>query len=122
MSGIVGVIRHDGVARGAGSIDNEGRVDAMAAALSHRGPPTDSWADSSAQLTALAIRPHTSGSAASPAAVVVLSGRIHRAAELARAIGVNAESLQNNTDAALVLAAYEKWGEHCPEKLIGAPA
>src|SRR5580698_10419591 len=50
---------------------------------------------------------------------LVLDGRIDNRGELARALALPTESSEW-PDSAYVLAAFEKWGEDCVEKLIGA--
>jgi asparagine synthase (glutamine-hydrolysing) len=45
--------------------------------------------------------------------------RLDNRAELLREIGVGPEQCFRMTDLALVLAAYERWGEVCTEKLLG---
>lgn len=45
--------------------------------------------------------------------------RLDNRFELARQLGVNNEQLLKTSDAALVLMAYEHWGERCPERLLG---
>ena len=50
---------------------------------------------------------------------VYLDGRLHNRQELAEKLGISAASLSTANDAELLFAAYETWGEHCPEQLLG---
>ncbi|MGH7907191.1 MAG: asparagine synthase-related protein, partial [Candidatus Binataceae bacterium] len=50
---------------------------------------------------------------------IVLDGRIDNRAELISALKARGASLTFNTDAELVLRAYELWGENAPSRLIG---
>lgn len=45
--------------------------------------------------------------------------RIDNRAELFRELGNQGHRICNITDSQLILAAYEKWGESCPKKLLG---
>lgn len=48
--------------------------------------------------------------------------RIDNREELINQLSLRANEQNDITDTEIVLAAYEKWGEHCPEKLVGAYA
>jgi asparagine synthase (glutamine-hydrolysing) len=51
---------------------------------------------------------------------ITADARIDNREELITALTLNGySSFQPINDSALILAAYEKWGEHCPEKLLG---
>ena len=45
--------------------------------------------------------------------------RIDNRTELITTLGINGRKPAQISDSELILAAYEKWGEECPEKLIG---
>ena len=51
----------------------------------------------------------------------ILSGdfRLDNREELARALGLRAAELEHTPDSALVLGAWEKWGQDCPAELLG---
>ena len=48
-----------------------------------------------------------------------MDGRVDNRDELRSAIKSAGIQLRDNTDAELVLASYECWGERCPEKILG---
>jgi len=50
---------------------------------------------------------------------LVADARLDKREELQTALGLPASSSERLTDAHLLLSAYEKWGESCPEKLSG---
>lgn len=50
---------------------------------------------------------------------LVFDGRLDNRAELAAALGLTAAEARERSDAALVLAAYGRWGERCFERLLG---
>ena len=50
--------------------------------------------------------------------VITADARIDNRQELASAL-VLGERLQETSDSKLILRAYEKWGERCPERLLG---
>lgn len=50
---------------------------------------------------------------------LVLDGRVDNRQELITALAANGFRLGTDTDAELVLRAYQCWGEACPEKIIG---
>ncbi len=45
--------------------------------------------------------------------------RLDNRRELARALGLDDAQTAGITDASLILAAYQRWGERCPERLLG---
>jgi asparagine synthase (glutamine-hydrolysing) len=51
--------------------------------------------------------------------VITADARIDNRDELISTLGVNGQTKRHITDAELILKAYEKWGEACPEKLLG---
>jgi asparagine synthase (glutamine-hydrolysing) len=50
---------------------------------------------------------------------ITADARIDNRDELIAALALNDLQSEKITDSQLILAAYEKWGEHCPEKLLG---
>jgi asparagine synthase (glutamine-hydrolysing) len=119
MSGIVGVYHRDG--SGVTSADAERLVDA----LSRPGPDGDgTWCDGTAALGHLARYETPEARHADPPAerdrlVVTADLRLDNRPELLAALGVSAPAGQV-PDSHLALAAYQQWGEHCPEHLLGA--
>lgn len=51
--------------------------------------------------------------------LITADARIDNREELISALGLEDHLAATLTDSALILAAYEKWGENCPEKLLG---
>ena len=51
--------------------------------------------------------------------VITADARIDNRDELIAALALNDQTSEKITDSQLILAAYEKWGEHCPEQLLG---
>ena len=51
--------------------------------------------------------------------VLTADARLDNRAELVALLGLTDGPHCDITDGQLILAAYEKWGEHCPEKLLG---
>ncbi len=50
---------------------------------------------------------------------LTLDGRVDNRDELITTLCVNGKAKEQITDAELILKAYEKWGEQCPQRLIG---
>ena len=120
MSGIAALLRLDGAPA------TPADVERMVATLAHRGPDgAGVWCTGPAGVghRLLHTTPeslHERQPLASAAACLVLTAdaRIDNRAELIRALDL-AEPATAITDAALILAAYERWGERCPERLLG---
>lgn len=51
--------------------------------------------------------------------VITADARIDNREELISALNFNGKPRETISDSEIILAAYEKWGEHCPEKLLG---
>jgi asparagine synthase (glutamine-hydrolysing) len=51
--------------------------------------------------------------------VLVADARLDNRMELGAHFGIAPAALSNVPDSALILMAYEKWGEACPEHLLG---
>ena len=51
--------------------------------------------------------------------IITADARIDNREELIAALGLHGLAPDSITDSQLILAAYEKWGETCPEKLLG---
>jgi asparagine synthase (glutamine-hydrolysing) len=50
---------------------------------------------------------------------ITADSRIDNRVELLASLGLVPDPRQDITDSDLILRAYERWGEHCPEKLLG---
>ncbi|MDZ4701162.1 MAG: lasso peptide isopeptide bond-forming cyclase [Rhodothermales bacterium] len=121
MSGIIGLHRLDG------RPVHRDELDAMLTPLAHRGPDGRSvWHHDVAGLGHLAL--HTTPEAvhetyplqnAAGVLHLVADARIDNRAEMIAQLELTGRPV---TDAAIVLAAYERWGDRCPERLIGAYA
>lgn len=121
MSGVVGLWYRDG-RRVEG-----GELEAMVASLAHRGPDgSGSWSDQSVGMghQKLAITP-TSFKEVLPARdasgqlVVTADARLDNRQELIAALEVPPSAGSEVSDSDLILKAYERWGERCPERLLG---
>lgn len=121
MSGIMGIFYLDG--RPVES-ENLGR---MVDTLAHRGPDgADIWSDGSigfghrmlwttpeSLLERLPLVNQTGD------LVITADARIDNRDELIPSLGFDDRPAEKITDSQLILAAYEKWGESCPEHLLG---
>lgn len=115
MSGIAGVFRLDG-----GPCERSD-VERMIGGISHRGPDgVDVWTEGVAGLANAMLRttpesederlPLIEGGL-----VLVADARIDNRSALIGGLGLPPSA----PDSAVILAAYRKWGERCPERLIG---
>ncbi len=121
MSGISGFYNLDG--RPAERV----RLHQMATALAHRGPDgTRLWTQGAVALAHLMLgttpesqrefQPLTSEDGA---LCLTLDGRIDNRKELIAALEQRGFHVRDNTDAEVVLRAYECWGDDCPPRLLG---
>ena len=119
MSGIAGIYRFDG-----GSVEAD-TVAAMTEAIDHRGPDGEwTWREGRVGLghQRFETTPEAKHAGSPPerdGRVLTFDGRIDNREELLSTLDV-AGPPGTVADAELVLAAYERWGEDCPERLIGA--
>ncbi|OCQ99481.1 asparagine synthase (glutamine-hydrolyzing) [Nostoc sp. MBR 210] len=121
MSGIVGIYNLDNQ-----TIEQKKLV-LMVDAIAHRGPDgadiwcSDAvglghrmlWTTPESLLEKLPFVDHTAK------LVITADLRIDNRDELISALSINHCPPEKITDSQLVLAAYEKWGEQCPTKLLG---
>lgn len=119
MSGITGIFRRDGR-----DVDPD-QINKMNNMLAHRGPDgLRIWCEgpvafghqmlhttSESLYEELPFEDEDSG------LVITADARIDNRTELAKKLGV--EDNKYNPDSYFILKAYEKWGENCPEELIG---
>ncbi|MGH9503141.1 MAG: asparagine synthase (glutamine-hydrolyzing) [Terriglobales bacterium] len=121
MSGIAGLYHLDGR-----PIDPPA-IEGMTQAIAHRGPDgIQHWIDGPIALGHLKLQTtpesgHEKQPLANPAATLCLTldGRIDNRSELRRMLDASSVSLRDDTDAELVLQAYECWGEACLRRLLG---
>jgi len=121
MSGIVGIYYLDGR-----PVERE-TLGRMVDILAHRGPDgADVWCEGSVGLGHRMLwTTHESLLEKLPLVdrtgdlVLTADARIDNRDELISALSLNDRPAEKITDSQLILAAYEKWGEQCPEKLIG---
>ena len=119
MSGIAGIYRCDG-----GPVEAD-TVAAMTEAIDHRGPDGAwTWRDGRAGLghQRFETTPEAKHAGSPPergGRVITFDGRIDNREELLSTLDV-AGPPGRVADADLVLAAHERWGDNCPERLIGA--
>jgi asparagine synthase (glutamine-hydrolysing) len=121
MSGIVGFYRLDGAPA------DPALLRAMTDAAADRGPDGgDCWVDGPIGLGHRLLR-STPESLQDKQPLgdetgdrcLVLDGRVDNRDELRRALAAAGLRLRSDSDAELVLRAYERWGTHCPARIIG---
>lgn len=121
MSAVFGLLARDGAP------GDRAQLAAMDAALADAGPDgSGSWASGPVALGhRLACFTPEDRAERQPLAgadgrlALVVDGRIDNRAELAQSLGVGAEERRGLRDSALVMRAYERWGEACLEHLVG---
>lgn len=95
--------------------------------LSHRGPDgTNLWCDGPIglghcllQTTPESLLEECPLTNASQTLTLTADARIDNRADLIQTLSLQALPPETITDSALILAAYEHWGEECPQHLIG---
>lgn len=118
MSGFTGIFHRDGAPASAEEIR------AMQDTLAHRGPDDSGvWRKGPVAFghCALWITPeslHETLPFFDDGLAITCDARIDNRTELIESLGCGAGGAAS-TDSALILAAYRKWGEDCPAKLIG---
>lgn len=118
MSGITGIYYRDGRPIAPSLLQRMGEV------LAHRGPDkAGTWIGGAVGLghrllwtTPESLQEHLPQTDASEGLVITADARLDNRAELMAALGITEQSI---TDSALILKAYERWGEQCPDKLLG---
>lgn len=121
MSGIVGIYRLDG--RPADRTDAE----RMEKTLAHRGPDGSGvWTEGPVALghrmlwtTPESLHEKLPLTNKTGNLVLTADARIDNRDELIATLGLNGRPQNEIADSELILAAYEEWYEHCPEKLLG---
>jgi len=121
MSGIVGIYYLDG------RPVERTNVERMADSIAHRGPDGSGvWTDGSIGLghqmlwtTPESLHEKLPLINKTGNLVITADARIDNRDELISVLNFNGRPREFITDSELILAAYEKWGEQCPEKLLG---
>ena len=121
MSAVFGIVSLDGQPPKTETLRRLG------AALAHRGEgPPRLWTSDRAAFGCchLATTPEAVGETmpfihAESGVVVTADGRLDERADLIAALGLSASGGPPLTDGALLAAAYLRWGEACPEHLLG---
>jgi asparagine synthase (glutamine-hydrolysing) len=112
MSGIAGVFRRDG-----GPVDSCALA-AMTRRLAHRGSGAESiWSDGPVGL-GRTVRQSMRTLQGEGNPVVAADIRLDNRAELIAALGIGAQA-ELLPDSDILLAAYNRWGEACTDKLLG---
>jgi asparagine synthase (glutamine-hydrolysing) len=121
MSGITGLYNFDGKPVDALCLER------MALAMAHRGPDgIRYWTNGPVglghlmlQTTPEAARETQPLTRSDATLCLTLDGRIDNGSELREILGSKEVPPRDDTDAELVLQAYECWGEDCPQHLLG---
>src|SRR3954466_8960392 len=120
MSGIAGIFQRDG------AFVEPADLECMRQTLAHRGPDRSAvWNEASVGLvhcmlwttpeSLLDRQPSVNQRGTS---WITADARIDNREELIATLGIGRTD-EAITDSSLIMAAYDKWGEACPDKLIG---
>jgi asparagine synthase (glutamine-hydrolysing) len=122
VSAIVGIYNLDGRPVGHDALQT------MNSILAHRGPDGGAvWCDGAIGLGHRML--HTTSESlrealpfVNPAAdlVITADARIDNREELIEALDLTNRTAEEMADSQFILAAYQKWGERCPERLLGS--
>jgi asparagine synthase (glutamine-hydrolysing) len=121
MSGIVGIYYLDGQ-----PVESD-QLEQMLSSIAHRGSDeVNLWCQGNVGLghrmlwtTPESLLEHLPLVNSTGELVITADARIDNRDELIYLLELNSIPKDKITDSAIILAAYEKWGEQCPEKLIG---
>ena len=121
MSAIAGLVMLDG------SAANIDVMKKMLGSMKHCGPDAQhSWQSDNAAFgqALLATTPEALNEAQpwtdkTSGCIVVTDSRLDNREILAASLGLNDRAIDTIGDAELIFAAYQAWGEACPEKLLG---
>jgi asparagine synthase (glutamine-hydrolysing) len=121
MSGFAGIIRLDGRTVEATTAET------LRAAIAHRGPDAGAnWREEGAALVQVTL--HTTFESTCEAlpltdesgdVTIVADVRLDNRAELMRTLGLTPSPERPIGDGALIVAAWRRWGQACPDKLEG---
>lgn len=121
MSAILGIYHRDGQRVDLANLEK------MVDILAHRGPDGSGiwnddcvglghrmlWTTPESMMEKLPLVHHTSN------LVITADARIDNREELFAALGLMGQAIEKITDSEFILYAYEKWGDRCPEYLLG---
>ena len=121
MSGIAGIVHFDGC------LVEPGQIEAMTAAMAHRGPDgITHWQHGKVALgqcmlrtTPESLEEHLPLANEDGSLVLVMDGRVDNFEDLRRELLGRGAALRSRADAELVLRAYESWGEDCVHHIVG---
>ena len=121
MSAIAGIFYIDGRSV------QRAELESMVAILAHRGPDACGiWSDGQVgfghrllQITPESLDERQPLADAIGDLIITADARLDDPDELSATLGLPRSSKDKVTDAAIILAAYERWGERCPEYLHG---
>jgi asparagine synthase (glutamine-hydrolysing) len=121
MSAVLGIFNLDGQ-----PVDQRWLKD-MWSKLSHRGPDGGAvWSEGTIGLgsqmlwtTPESLLERMPLSKPESSLTIVADARIDNREELIANLGLQNKPAASRTDSHVILAAYEKWGDNCPERLIG---
>ncbi|MEO8132468.1 MAG: lasso peptide isopeptide bond-forming cyclase [Betaproteobacteria bacterium] len=121
MSGIVGLLRLDG------RPVQPALMERMNSSLAHRGADgAKLWSERCVGLghrmlwtTPESLHEQLPLASQNGEFVLTADARIDNRHELLVSLGLNDRPAEEVSDSALILAAYEKWGSRCPERLLG---
>ncbi len=121
MSGIVGIYNLNG------RPVERTEIQRMLGSIAHRGPDGSGiWTDGPVGLghrmlwtTPESLQEKLPLTSKSGDLVITADARIDNREELIPTLDLNGRPRETITDSEIILAAYEKWGEKCPEKLLG---
>jgi len=121
MSGIAGIYNLDG------ALVDRALLECMTRALAHRGPDgIRHWVDGPVgmghcmlQTTPESVDERQPLTDNSGNLCLTMDGRVDNREELIKALQSKGASLRDDTDAEIVLKAYECWGTECPARIIG---
>ncbi|HTW88255.1 MAG TPA: asparagine synthase-related protein, partial [Candidatus Binataceae bacterium] len=121
MSGIAAIFNRDGAPA------DRAEIERILSALAHRGPDGRGiWCEGPVALGHAAL--HTTPESSQEhqplydetgGLCLILDGRVDNRAELAAALRENHSGPHDDTDAAMVLAAYRCWSEAAPARIVG---
>ena len=121
MSGIAGIYNLDGR-----PVDRA-QLNRMTDVIAHRGPDDCGyWLDGPVGLghrmlysTPESLHEKQPAAFGTGGLVVTADARIDNRDELIASLHVNGKAKERITDVELILSAYKKWGEQCPQRLVG---